>query len=79
MVTYDPREIAWDFWCPLMAELFAGQQLGTVPEEQWQDWANAVAGIGYFGNSAVPDASGFENWQDWAQQLVGIMRIEARP
>lgn len=75
MVTYDPREMDWDQYCALMAELFAGNQLGTVPEENWQDWVNGIVGIGYFGNSGVPDASGFDNWQDWAEQLVGIMSI----
>ena len=75
MVAYDPREMEWDQYCALMAELFAGQQLGTVDEENWRDWVNGVAGIGYFGNSGVPDASSFDNWQDWAQQLVGIMSI----
>jgi hypothetical protein len=58
-----------------MADLFAAQQLGTVPEEQWKDWANGMQGIGYFVNSGVPDARSFDNWQDWAQQLVGIMDI----
>ena len=75
MVTYDPRGLEWDQYCALMAELFAGNQLGTVPEENWRDWVNGVVGVGYFGNSGVPDASGFDNWQDWAQQLVGIMSI----
>lgn len=79
MVTYDSRDMAWDYWCPLMAELFASNQLGITPEAEWRDWANGVAGIGYFGNSAVPDSRGFETWQDWAQQLVGIMDIEATP
>ena len=77
MVTYTPTDMTWDQYCALMAELFAGNQLGTVPEEQWRDWVDAVSGIGYFGNSGVPAASGFETWQDWAQQLVGIMDIEA--
>jgi hypothetical protein len=65
----------WDDWCARMAELFAAQQLGTVPEEQWQDWASGVQGIGYFVNSGVPDPRGFRSWQDWAAQLVGIMSI----
>jgi hypothetical protein len=59
-----------------MVELFASQQLGTVPEASWKDWANGMANIGYFMNSAVPDARTFDNWQDWAQQLVGIMSLE---
>lgn len=75
MITYDPRNMVWDDWCARMAELFATQQLGTVPEENWQDWASGVQGIGYFVNSGVPDPRGFRSWQDWAAQLVGIMSI----
>jgi len=67
--------MVWDDWCARMAELFATQQLGTVPEENWQDWASGVQGIGYFVNSGVPDPRGFRSWQDWAAQLVGIMSI----
>lgn len=73
--TYDPRDLTWDLWCACMADLFAAQQLGTVPEERWRDWANGMQGIGYFVNSGVPDARNFDNWQDWAQRLVGIMDI----
>jgi len=58
-----------------MAELFAGQQLGTVPEERWKDWANGMQGIGYFVQSGVPDSRGFDDWRDWAQSLTGIMSI----
>jgi len=75
MITYDPRNMVWDDWCARMAELFAAQQLGTVPEENWQDWASGMQGIGYFVNSGVPDPRGFRSWQDWAAQLVGIMSI----
>jgi len=76
MVVYDPRGHKWDAWCALMNELFAPNQLGTAPEDQWKEWGTSIAGIGYFGNSAVPDTRYFENWQDWAQQLVGIMSLE---
>lgn len=78
MITYDPRGMGWDQYCALMAELFAGQQLGTVKEDDWKLWVDGLSGIGYFGNSGVPDSRGFGNWQDWAQALVGIMDIEAR-
>jgi hypothetical protein len=77
MITYDPRYMSWDQWCPLMADLFAAQQLGTVPEDKWRDWASGMTGIGYFMNSGVPDPRGFKTWQEWASQLVGIMTIEA--
>lgn len=77
MVTYDPRGMEWDQWCPLMAELFAGQQLGMVEEDDWKLWVDGLSGIGYFGNSGVPDSRGFKTWQDWAQALVGIMDIRA--
>lgn len=76
MVTYDPRGMSWDSWCALSAELFASNQLGTLPEDRWTEWVDALSGIGYFMNSGVPDTRGFNNWQDWAQQLVGIMSIE---
>ena len=77
MITYDPRGMEWDQYCPLMAELFAAQDLGTVPEERWTEWVDGLSGIGYFANSNVPDSRGFETWQDWAQALVGIMDIKA--
>lgn len=78
MVTYDPRYMTWSQWCPLMADLFAEQQLGTAPEERWKDWASGLAGIGYFMESGVPDPRGFKTWQEWAAQMVGIMTIKAQ-
>ena len=75
-IIYDPRNMAWDYWCSLMAELFATQQLGTVPEERWRDWADGMQGIGYFVQNAVPDQRNFETWQDWAQRVVGIMNVQ---
>jgi len=75
MVVYDPRGLTWAKWCAKMAELFAPNQLGTVPEDQWRLWADGMQGIGYFVNSAVPDQRGFATWQEWAQTLVGIMSI----
>lgn len=75
MITYDPRGMTWDQWCALTVELFAANELGTMPEEQWQDWVNGMQSIGYFNESGVPDARGFATWQDWASQFVGIMSI----
>jgi len=75
MITYDPRGMSWDKWCALMAELFAANQLGTVPEDKWRDWASGMQGIGYFVNSGTPDPRLFDDWQQWAEQLVGIMTI----
>jgi hypothetical protein len=59
-----------------MAELFAPQQLGTVTEDRWREWADAMAGNGYFMSSNIPDTRNFDNWQDWAASLVGIMSIQ---
>ena len=78
MVTYDPRGMTWDYWCKLMSELFATQQLGTVSEDRWKDWACGIQGIGFFVNSGVPDPRLFDDWIDWAAQLVGIMSIDNR-
>ena len=55
-----------------MSELFAANQLGTVPEERWPQWADAVAGIGRF--PGVPDSRGFSDWQSWAFALNNAMR-----
>jgi hypothetical protein len=59
-----------------MAELFATQQLGTVPETHWRDWADGMQGIGYFVQNGVPDHRGFENWENWAERVVGIMNVQ---
>lgn len=69
---YDPRDMEWGYWCSLMAELFAANQLGVVPEENWLDWANGIAGIGRF--PGVPDGRDFDNWRDWAFALNNALR-----
>ena len=75
MITYDPRGMTWDQYCALMAELFAPNQLGTVPEERWRDWVNGLNGIGYFVESGVPDPRSYSDWRDWAMNMSGIMSV----
>ena len=75
MIAYDPRGMTWDQWCALMAELFATNQLGTLPEERWRDWADGMQGIGFFVNSGVPDQRGFDDWRGWAVKITGILSI----
>jgi hypothetical protein len=77
MVTYDPRNLDWDTYCKFMAELFATNSIGIVPEENWRDWVDGLNGIGAFEQSAIPDQRMCETWQDWAEQMVGIMSIGA--
>jgi hypothetical protein len=74
--TYDPRNLEWDYYCRLMEEQFAPNQLGHVPEQNWRDWVDALNGIGYFVMSGIPDHRGFATWQEWAMQLVGIMSVD---
>ena len=69
---FDPRGMEWDFWCASMAGLFAANQLGTVEEPQWRDWADGLAGIGRF--VGAPDSRLFETWQDWAFALNNSLR-----
>lgn len=76
MIAYDPRDMSWDKYCSLMAELFAGNQLGTVPEERWRDWVDGMNGIGYFVQSGMPDHRPYEHWQEWAKAVTGIMSIQ---
>jgi len=75
MVTYDPRYMEWDEWCPLMSELFASQQLGITTEEQWQEWADGMAVFFFQAEDGIRDSKGFENWRDWASTLVGIVNV----
>ena len=76
MIAYDPREMSWDQYCKLMAELFASNQLGYVPEERWRQWVDGLNGIGYFVQSGVPDHRGFQSWQDWAEVMTGLMSVD---
>ena len=69
---YDPRNMTWDYWCALMSELFAANQLGTVIEKDWTTWADAMAGIGRF--TGIPDSRGFNTWQEWAFAINNILR-----
>jgi len=75
MITYDPRGMSWEQYCKLMEELFAGNQLGHVPEEHWRMWVDGMNGIGYFVQSGLPDHRSFDNWEDWAKAVVGVMSI----
>jgi hypothetical protein len=75
MVTYDPYGMTWDQWVRLMDELFSANQLGTVPEERWKDWAAGLNGIGYFAQNDIPDPRSYTDWRIWAQNLVGIMNV----
>ena len=78
MQTYDPRDMEWDYWCALMAELFASNQLGTVTEDRWRDWADGITGIGYFTQSGVPDSRQFDEWREWALALTNTMKLARR-
>lgn len=67
--------MTWDYYCLLMEELFAANQLGNVPEEKWREWVDGMNGIGFFVQSGIPDHRSFETWQDWAASMVGIMNL----
>jgi len=69
---YDPRGMTWSYWCAVMSELFAANQLGTVSEDNWHQWADGMAGIGRF--PGIPDSRGFASWQDWAFALNNALR-----
>ncbi len=68
--------MTWDQYCKLMAELFAPNQLGYVPEDNWRIWVSGLNGIGFFVESGIPDHRGFDTWQQWAEQMCGIMSLQ---
>ena len=69
---YDPRNLTWDAWCSLMSELFAANQIGVSPEDNWREWADAVSGIGRF--AGTPGSNAFQTWQDWAFAFANALR-----
>jgi hypothetical protein len=69
--------MTWMQYCKLMEELFAPQQIGNVPEENWRQWVDGINGIGYFTQSAIPDHRTYVDWQDWAMAMCGIMALQA--
>jgi hypothetical protein len=69
MTTYDPRNMTWDQWSSLMIELFAVQDLGTIPEDRWNDWADAISGFGSFQSSGVGDSV------EVAYQIIGTSSL----
>lgn len=75
MIAYDPRGMTWPQYNGLMAELFAAQQLGVVPEDQWKDWAQRMINQGFFPKDGIPLPGTFGTWQEWAQRLCGIINI----
>lgn len=75
MISYDGRGMTWNQYNKLMEELFASNQLGHVPEENWRQWVDGINGIGYFVQSGMPDHRGYDDWRDWAKAVAGIMSI----
>jgi hypothetical protein len=55
-----------------MSELFAANQIGVSPEDNWREWANALSGIGRF--PGVPGSNGFATWQDWVFAFANALR-----
>jgi hypothetical protein len=74
--TYDPRNMTWDYWCRLMEEQFAPNQLGHVTEDKWRQWVDGMNGIGYFVQSGIPDHRLYKDWREWAKAMVGIMSVD---
>lgn len=63
----DPRAMRFEEWSaltiPIIAEYGA---TWAAPEEQWTEWADAVAALPAMASVGVPTASGFPDWVQWA-------------
>ena len=79
MISYPSTNVSWEDWCGSMAELFASNQLGFLPEEKWRDYADGMQGIGYFVQNGIPEHRNYSDWRSWANDLAGIMNVIYQP
>ena len=82
-----PKYISFDRWAAELIKNYRYERLPVPREgEDWQEWANKIAGVGVFRTNGIPSASVargskkadlFKNWDDWAK-AVYIVMINAR-
>jgi hypothetical protein len=78
-----PKYISFNGWAAELIKIYRSERLPVPREaEEWQEWANKIAGIGVFRKNAVPAATTtkgskkadlFKNWEDWARAVYIIM------
>jgi len=78
-----PQFISIKQWSAELLRIYKTDRLPILrDEENWQEWANIVAGSGTFKTNAIPSATGikyskkvdsFNTWQDWAKAVYIIM------
>lgn len=70
LIEFLPDYCTWDDWNGQLVHYFGEQQFPLLPEDQWQEVANAVTVNAVFDKYSVPSPGGFMTWQDWALALA---------
>lgn len=66
----DIYPIHWQTWSQEIAYVLASQNLPSVDEEHWREFAQSIASNSYFGSFCVPSPDHFDDWREWANQLL---------
>jgi len=78
-----PKYITFEKWSAELIKNYKDERL-PVPRagEEWQEWANKIAGVGVFRTNGIPSATNtkgakkanqFKNWDDWAKAVYIVM------
>ena len=78
-----PQFISLKRWAAELLCTYRTERLPVlIDEENWQEWANGIAGAALFRSNGVPSATNnkyskknnnFKDWQEWAKAVYIIM------
>lgn len=78
-----PSQISFDRWYREILRIYKDERLPIpMPNDDWREIANKMAGIGTFKTNNIPIAASsksgrkldmFKTWEDWAKAVYIIM------
>jgi len=78
-----PKYISFKQWSGEVIKIYRNERLPIPREgEDWQEWANKIAGVGIFRTNGIPSATTargskkanmFKKWDDWAKAVYIVM------
>ena len=63
---------SWEDWHNSIAYVLAAEQLPTVDESRWQEFAQVLQESPVLDAYGLPEPESFATWQEWAQHLLVI-------